>query len=55
MKARGKQFAAYLHDVSQLRPLAEEPQEKRLQMFEKHFGDPAELDRAFMTFLRNIR
>lgn len=55
MKARSKQFAAYLRELGQLRPLAEEAPELRLQMFTKHFGEPAELDRALMNFLRSIR
>ncbi len=55
MKAKKKQFSAYMKEIAELEVLAETDSRKRLELFEKHFGDLEKLDREFMTYVRNMR
>lgn len=55
IRARTKQYQAYLKMLSE-KPVAvwDEPEE-RLKAFTEHFGDLADLDRDFMRYMRRLR
>lgn len=55
MKARKKQFTAYMKDIGEMEVLGEADSKRRLEHFEKHFGDLEKLDRDFLNFMRNVR
>jgi hypothetical protein len=58
MKAKGRreQYAAYLSELRQLKPLAEIAPRERVAIFKKHFGeDLKEFDKEFIAFMRRIR
>ncbi len=58
MKAKGRrdQYAAYLDELRQLKPLAEMTPRDRVAIFKKHFGeDLTEFDKDFIAFMRRIR
>ncbi len=56
LKAKSKQYVAYLEDLRQLEPLVATPPRDRVAMFKRHFGDDLEeLDKEFITFMRRQR
>ena len=53
MKAQKKNYAAYLAEHAQLKPLAEPDPRQRIELFKKHFGSNfAKLDADFIKFIR---
>lgn len=53
MKAQKKNFAAYLTDLGQLKPLGETDPRQRMELFKKHFGSNlTKLDADFIRFMR---
>ncbi len=56
MKSQKKNFAAYLSELSQLKPLGEPKPRERIELFKKHFGSNlAKLDTDFLRFIRAQR
>lgn len=55
MKARSKQFAAFLEAIGELEPLEEPDTEQRIELFIKHFGDLKKLDREFVNYMKRVR
>ncbi len=53
MKAQKKNFAAYLAELGQLKPLGETDPRQRMELFKKHFGSNlGKLDADFIKFMR---
>lgn len=56
LKAKPKQYVAYLEDLKKLKPLVDTPPRDRIAMFKRHFGDDLQdLDKEFITFIRRQR
>ncbi len=56
MKAQKKNFAAYLSELGQLKPLGETDPRQRIELFKKHFGSNlAKLDADFIKFIKAQR
>ena len=56
LKAKSKQYVAYLEDLRKLAPLVDTPPRDRIALFKRHFGDDLqELDKEFISFIRRIR
>jgi len=56
LKAKPKQYVAYLEDLQKLKPLVDTPPRDRIFQFKRHFGDDLqELDKEFITFIRRQR
>ncbi|MFO0943900.1 MAG: DUF1570 domain-containing protein [Pirellulales bacterium] len=53
MKGKKKQFTAYMKEIAELEVLAEADVRKRVEHFEKHFGDLEKLDREFLNYVRS--
>ncbi len=55
MKARSKEFAAYLTELSQRPPLQPTDSKRRMADFRKHFGEDLDkLDREFIKFMSRL-
>ena len=56
IKTRRKEYVDYLKLLSEGRPLAERTKRERVEMFENAFDSTlADLDRAFVTYMRRVR
>jgi Protein of unknown function (DUF1570) len=55
MRAKRKQLSDYMKEIAELEPLGEPDPRRRIEMFEKHFGDFAKLDREFIAFMRQLK
>ncbi len=56
LKAKPKQYVAYLQDLQKLKPLEDTPPRDRISMFKRNFGDDLQdLDKEFITFMRRQR
>jgi hypothetical protein len=56
VRARRRDFAAYLEDLAALPPLSEEGSEARIARFKRYFGDDLqEFDQEFLRYMRRLR
>lgn len=55
IKYRSDEYAAYLKMLAQKPPLEEDEPQTRLAEFQEHFGDPAELERDFLSKMNRVR
>jgi hypothetical protein len=55
MRTKSKEFTSYLQELSELPPLEEVEDRKRIETFKKHFGDDLDqLDAAFLAYIRSL-
>jgi Protein of unknown function (DUF1570) len=52
MTSRRKPFTNYMNEIAALEPLGEPEPRRRIELFEKHFGDLQKLDREFILSVR---
>lgn len=55
IRTRRDQYLAYLKKISSMPPLAKRSADQRVDDFVDVFGDLAELDREFITYMRTVR
>jgi hypothetical protein len=55
IKTRRDAYVDYLKRLSECQPLAEKTKRERIEMFEAHFGDLAEIDRQLVAYIQNLR